>query len=327
MLLPSSPTLSSASSSFGSPVNESSKERPASPGPLLPPAPPPKAFKAYGQGYQYAENWQNPLPEFIVNSSYTHPTQVGVSPAATAGAAATAAGASAVDSGDGGYDNRRSTAHTHHESASSLHRSGTVGSKDTGIMQEAVWIEPEEAPWYKRITRQQWLVGGVTFLGILAVLLAILGAMGKLTGSDDAATSGAASSSSSTTTTTGGPTSTSTTALPQSTGDVKISCNDKSTFFPNINMVFTDKSQPDFSNATATAEECCAACFESDISCAGWQFDGTNKFTPCIRMFLEDGNANRDDKCPQGRAASTTFSGGGNKVAGMGPCSGRVIQG
>ncbi|KAK4222329.1 hypothetical protein QBC38DRAFT_86866 [Podospora fimiseda] len=353
MLPPSSPTLSSVSSS--SPLDGSSNERshrpvshpspspsPSPPPPPTPaPAPPPKAaFKAYGQSYQYAENWQNPLPEFIFNSSYTHPAQIGV-------AVTTPTGSPTAAEVDGASydDNRRNTTYTHYTTngpTSSLHRSGTVASKETGVImqppqEEAIWIEPEEAPWYKRITRQQWLIAGVSFLGILAVLLAILGAMGKLTGSDDADTFSSASSTTSSTAT-NSPTSstTSTTSRPQPTGDVKISCNDKSTFFTEINMVFTDKSDPDYSNATATAEECCVACLEAssaadnDSSCAGWLFDPGNKFTPCVRMFLNGGDGNNgggDKQCPQGKAASTTFGGVGKKVGGMGPCSGRAISG
>ena len=69
----------------------------------------------------------------------------------------------------------------------SSHRPETVGSKESDMQhhnhQEAVWVEPEEAPWYKKITKLQWLIFTVCFLGITAVLLAILGAMGVFTGS------------------------------------------------------------------------------------------------------------------------------------------------
>ncbi|KAK4168758.1 hypothetical protein QBC43DRAFT_105965 [Cladorrhinum sp. PSN259] len=319
---PSSPSSQSSSSS-SSPIDDPKEERPVSRGSLLPLAAPPKAFKKYGQDYEYAETWQNPLPELIVSNSYTHPAQVGVPPAVGPSAAGAAATAAAIGSGDGGYDTGSTAAH--HDNASSHRRSGTVGSKEAA-MQESVWVEPVEPPWYKKITRQQWLISGVTFLGILAVLLAILGAMGKLTGSDsDAASSGGAASSSSVTTT-AGPTSTSATALPSATSAVKIACNDKSTFFTGINVILIDKAKFDVSNATATAEDCCVACLEADQSCAAWQFEEGNQFTPCLRMFLTDDNPNKDDKCPQGRAVSSTFTHKGQKVAGMGPCSDKAIQ-
>jgi hypothetical protein len=65
--------------------------------------------------------------------------------------------------------------------ASSSHRPDTAGTKEI-VIQEDVYEPYREEPWYRRISRLAWLVISLTTLGIVAVLLAILGAMGFFSG-------------------------------------------------------------------------------------------------------------------------------------------------
>lgn len=119
------------------------------------------AFKSYGQDYQYAETWANPLPEIV-----TFPQ---------ADAGQSAAGASQA----GGDAANEATAE--HEGAPSSHRPDTAGTKEAA-MHEDVWVEPPDAPWYRRISKVGRLIIAVTALGTTGVVLAILGAMGLFSG-------------------------------------------------------------------------------------------------------------------------------------------------
>ena len=108
----------------------------------------------------------------------------------------------------------------------------------------------------------------------------------------------------------------------------RIACDDASTYFKSVAWAGADGGSgfnADFGMAAKSEEDCCAACRDADKSCAGWVFEANNTFTPCTRLLLKDNNPNKDDKCPQGRVASTTFQDGGEMVAGLGPCSGKAI--
>ncbi|KAJ4302511.1 hypothetical protein N0V88_002660 [Collariella sp. IMI 366227] len=111
-----------------------------------------------GQDQGYAENWHNPLPEIV----FTTPTTTTIATPPLAGADGATEGTSPID-----------TISSHHPD--------TVGTKESA-MHEDVWVEPKETPWYRRISKLAWIIIAMTIVGVLAVLLAILGAMGILTG-------------------------------------------------------------------------------------------------------------------------------------------------
>lgn len=113
--------------------------------PLASPSGPSQPFKNFGQDYQFAETWDNPPPELVVNSAQ---------PFAGEG----------VSQADGAQENG------HNEES----------SRESYRKEAAVWVPPPEAPWYKKITFMQWAVSSICTVGITAVILAILGAMGKL---------------------------------------------------------------------------------------------------------------------------------------------------
>lgn len=120
------------------------------------------ATKKFGQDYQFAETWSNPPPEFVVGS--------GSPPAATATAGASGLG------GDGADEANTTTTNP----------DGSMKERDSN--QEAVWTPPED-PWYRRFANMKWMIIGITTLGITAVILAILGAMGILTGQSSSSSS------------------------------------------------------------------------------------------------------------------------------------------
>jgi hypothetical protein len=131
------------------------------------PASPHSPLKTYGQDYRYAETLQNPFPEVVVcssaaNTPHTAPTLV----------AAVAVG------GDGT---------TAEHATRSSHRPDTARSKEP-LMPEDIRVEPREAPWYKTISRRKWAAIIICTIGITGVVLAILGAMNKLSGKRSAAT-------------------------------------------------------------------------------------------------------------------------------------------
>lgn len=120
-------------------------------------------FKTFGQDYQYAETLQNPFPEVIFSgpANATH-SAASTSPAAVSGI-------------DGTNESPAD-----HDTRSSL-RLGTPGSKEPA-MSENVWVEPAEVPWYKTISKGRWAAIIICTVGITGVVLAILGAMNKLSG-------------------------------------------------------------------------------------------------------------------------------------------------
>ncbi|KAK0737399.1 hypothetical protein B0T21DRAFT_347770 [Apiosordaria backusii] len=292
-----------------------------------PPPPPRKEFKAYGQDYQYAETWSNPLPEFIVHNRGSKDYHPGALEAGTAGVpggigAATGAGPG-PESVDGTQDTGASM--DYHESVSQ-HRPDTVGSKGS-VIREAVWVPPPEKPWYRKLSHLQWLIGTVTVLGILAVVLAILGAMGILSGTAGTeSTSDAANS-----TTSAIPTSTSTTsstaARPTPT-NLNDFCKDSSSFLSDVDP-FNTKADGDSGkvawslDSSASAEVCCNTCFNTP-DCAGWIYTGVD-FTPCTLFTLKGTFAESKDRdtCPSGQAGMITFGrkNGEKATAGRGPCS------
>ncbi|KAK0671380.1 hypothetical protein QBC41DRAFT_315645 [Cercophora samala] len=293
-----------------------------------PPPPPRKEFKAYGQDYQYAETWTNPLPEFIVHNPGTKNDHPGALEAGTAGVTggigATTGAGPRPESIDGTQD---TSASMDYHGNVSPHHPDTVGSKGS-VMREAVWVPPYEKPWYKRLTHLQWLIATVTVLGILAVVLAILGAMGILTGtagtqstSDTANnTTGDASTSSSTP-------SSSSSARPSPT-NIDNFCKDSASFLTSVDIYGIQVSDGEFSNppefdSSTTPEGCCNACFKTP-DCAGWLLTGT-EFTPCSLFIFKNkfGEAENKDMCPSGQADKITFKkkDGEKGVAARGRCS------
>lgn len=105
----------------------------------------PPGLKNFGQDYQFAETWANPPPEFVVGSSQPPAVEE-------------------LSQADGVQEN-----------------GGNEGSsRESYPKAPAVWVPPPEAPWYKKITFMQWAVSSICTVGITAVIIAILGAMGKL---------------------------------------------------------------------------------------------------------------------------------------------------
>ncbi|KAK4682371.1 hypothetical protein QC764_115790 [Podospora pseudoanserina] len=302
-----------------------------SPPPPPPPPPPPrKEFKAYGQDYQYAETWSNPLPEFIVHNPGTKNDDPGALEAGTAGVTggigATTRAGPRPESLDGTQD---TSASMDYQGNISHHRPDTVGSKGS-VMREAVWVPPYEKPWYRKLTHLQWLIATVTVLGILAVVLAILGAMGILTGTAGTqSTSGAGNSTSSGASTSSSTTSSSPVRPSPTSQNLDNFCKDSGSFLKDVGIYSiqvdgTTNWEQGFDSAT-TAELCCNACFEAS-NCAGWLHTGID-FTPCTLFSLKEGifdEAKDKDKCPRGQANEITFKEDNAKKgasAARGPCS------
>ncbi|KAK4178249.1 hypothetical protein QBC36DRAFT_108802 [Triangularia setosa] len=295
--------------------------------PPPPPPPPRKEFKAYGQDYQYAETWSNPLPEFIVHSPGSkndHPGALEAGMAGvTGGIAATTGAGPGPESIDGTQDTSASM--DYHESVSQR-RPDTVGSKGSA-MREAVWVPPYEKPWYRKLTHLQWLIGTVTFLGILAVVLAILGAMGILTGTVSTESNSDAANS----TTSGTPTSTSTKSSPSSARPTPTNidnfCKDTSSFLTDVDSFNTRVEGGKLAwslDSSTSAELCCNGCFNTP-DCAAWMYTGV-EFTPCTLFTLNGAFAESKDKekCPSGQAGTITFARNINRPdvkAARGPCS------
>jgi len=259
------------------------------------------ATKKFGQDYQFAETWSNPPPEFVVGS--------GSPPAATATAGASGLG------GDGADEANTTTTNP----------DGSMKERDSN--QEAVWTPPED-PWYRRFANMKWMIIGITTLGITAVILAILGAMGILTGQSSSSSAGDSSPSSTTSsssilsmsqTTTF---STSTTAGPRPTG-IANECSNNSKFKSDILMVQgtspTDTGM-DFPAGRESAEECCSACYQTE-NCIGWLHNPDTQYTPCTIIFLKVKKTGQSGgMCPLGKSL-TVFTGGAKMSAGVGPCS------
>ncbi|KAH6628206.1 hypothetical protein F5144DRAFT_622185 [Chaetomium tenue] len=291
-------------------------------------------FKTFGQEYQYAETLQNPFPEVIFSG-----------PANTAHNAASTSPA-AVGGIDGTNDSPAD------QDAGSSLRFGTPGSKEPA-MHEDVWVEPAEAPWYKTISRGRWAAIIICTVGITGVVLAILGAMNKLSGersdssdpspdfptpidmsADQTSSSNTPSPAESTSAT---PTTfvTSTTSgitKPTNTPTTKIDCHDPSSFLTPISWIGTTVGayKTEFaSTGHQAASGCCSACQgRVEGGCAGWLHNPSSQFTPCTLVVIDVDQADKGDakNCPRGRAATTLFlagvaEDGGNGTAGMGPCA------
>lgn len=123
-----------------------------------------QTFKAYGQDYQFAETWANPPPEFVVST--------GAVPRGNQNPGLLEE-AHANGGGNGGAANLASIG-------------GSFKTKESQQTAdeppEVIWVPPSDKPWYKRSGKLWWMIGGITTLGIIAVVLAILGALGMLGG-------------------------------------------------------------------------------------------------------------------------------------------------
>ncbi|KAK3330687.1 hypothetical protein B0H66DRAFT_528031 [Apodospora peruviana] len=272
-----------------------------------------QSFKAYGQDYQFAETWNNPPPELVVDNGQS-----------SAAAESTQA--------DGTQE--------HSQSEAISKTPGGIWSKDA-----AVWVPPPEEPWYKRIPKMWWIIGGVILVGITVVVLAILGAMnlltshtsvsltpvphapdsfssGKLIQSSTSDVSAAAAPSSSGLSSSASGTSTTTSAHSNPTTVIK-NCSDSSSLIKDVlwmglNILYDSN----FDGAGArTSEQCCKSCFASARGCAGWFYNSSNIYTPCTQVLVRSDQAGADSKCPKGYADSTLYTLGGGGVAGIGPCS------
>ncbi|AEO65579.1 uncharacterized protein THITE_2112701 [Thermothielavioides terrestris NRRL 8126] len=109
----------------------------------------------------YTETLPNPPPEFL-----------GFEPAnRTENLAATLG----VGGGDGA-----------HEGATELDTFPSIGRDNDGskerVFHEAVYVEPPPTPWYKTISKGRWLGVAICLVGSTAVILAILGALNRLSG-------------------------------------------------------------------------------------------------------------------------------------------------
>lgn len=120
-----------------------------------------QTFKSYGQDYQFAETWANPPPEFVVSTGVTNNDQ---NPGLLEEAHPNSGG-------NGGAANLASIGGSFR----------TKESQHTADEQpEVIWVPPSDKPWYKKIAKLWWMIGGISTLGIIAVILAILGALGML---------------------------------------------------------------------------------------------------------------------------------------------------
>ncbi|KAK3497777.1 uncharacterized protein B0T23DRAFT_402862 [Neurospora hispaniola] len=288
-----------------------------------------QTFKSYGQDYQFAETWANPPPEFVVSTGVANNDQ---NPGLLEEAHHN-------NGGNGGAANLASIGGSFK----------TKESQHTADEQpEVIWVPPSDKPWYKKIAKLWWMIGGISTLGIIAVILAILGALGMLDShhnksvvlhTNDPYPSGTSTSLTSTSTppestasatssiepsslSTG--TSTLPAASPTSTNLAK-QCTDTSTFIEHLAWMGTEVGGYEATyDAASSSKECCNRCFNGDPGCAGWMYDGANKFTPCTKVMVTKDEGNPNKQCPKGKAAATFFSQNPDKkvVGGIGPCSG-----
>ncbi|KAM7205246.1 hypothetical protein V8F33_001077 [Rhypophila sp. PSN 637] len=249
-------------------------------------------MKEYGQEYQFAESWANPLPELVAGS--------GAPPAAAAAAAA-------VPQADGIQE------HT-----------GFDGFGLGCNIKESVWVPPPEQPWYKRIHNKWWIIGGITLVGTIGVIMAILA--GTNTFGNRSSLPATSSSTATSTTSVSNPTATSTTSSSQPTSTANPNpnlikdCSNKESYLTDIQwMIGGVGGSTKFSNANS-AEACCKECFGGGPGCAGWIYNGTSPYTPCTKHMLDGKASGGDDKCPAGYN-TPTFTKGGNGIAGTGPCA------
>ncbi|KAK0733797.1 hypothetical protein B0T26DRAFT_736665 [Lasiosphaeria miniovina] len=286
-------------------------------------------YKAFGQQYQYAETWSNPLPEIAFGGG-GHGGETSQGPVAASQA-------------DGGADSEVEHAERRGVNEASalppdLARTSYSGSLFRGT--EVTWVPPTPDPWYKRVPKMYWLYGAIITVGTIGVILAILGGMGMLSAQNSTmaawatpavltSTSSAAVPPASTTTASG--TSTSSSAAPSSTTTraaptgVPQSCTNTSSFIDNIRFISGDYQNYNTSFGKAdSAEGCCSLCYAGTQGCVGWLYEDKNPFTPCSLAIISGSEPGPDAKCPHGYAAQTIFSSNGMGdpgVAGMGPCS------
>ncbi|KAL2258663.1 hypothetical protein VTK26DRAFT_7952 [Humicola hyalothermophila] len=237
-----------------------------------------EAHRTFGQSYQYAETWQNPPPQLLFsgNPDETSPPF-------------------------GGGDAANET--TGDAEAGSAHRPEAPGAKEA-VMPEHVWTPPPDEPWYRKVSKLAWLIIAVTTLGVTAVVLAILGAMGILTGSRSGETvlapagsgtannpSGSGALDGATSSTAGaGPASSTTASLRPTATTLPTACANPSTFLTGLTWAGTDAGTDDTSfSAARTAQDCCESCFARDRGCAGWLFSGANAYTPCTKIIVSRG--------------------------------------
>ncbi|KAL0475478.1 hypothetical protein QR685DRAFT_550068 [Neurospora intermedia] len=266
-----------------------------------------QTFKSYGQDYQFAETWANPPPEFVVSTGVTNNDQ---NPGLLEEAHPNSGG-------NGGAANLASIGGSFR----------TKESQHTADEQpEVIWVPPSDKPWYKKIAKLWWMIGGISTLGIIAVILAILGALGMLdshhNNTPPESTASATSSIEPSSLSTG--TSTLPAASPTSTNPAK-QCTDTSAFIEHLAWMGTEVGGYEATyDAASSGKECCNRCFNGDPGCAGWMYDGANKFTPCTKVMVTKDEGDPNKQCPKGKAAATFFSQNPDKkvVGGIGPCSG-----
>ncbi|KAL2268838.1 hypothetical protein VTJ83DRAFT_3684 [Remersonia thermophila] len=227
-------------------------------------APPPsrQPFKTYGQNYRYAETFHNPFPEVVC-----------VGPASTPAPAAVGVGATADEGISGASAAANTPAAAEHDAQSSFFQNDTSGASKEGsgtVPEAALWAEPPETPWYKTISKRRWLAILVCTVGITGVVLAILGAMNKLSGEGTtdvpaipASNETSSSARTSTATTTSSTISSSTRQTSSSTPSAAplIDCSSPETFLTSVTWVGTDvgKYKGEFAQA-ASPEACCRSC-------------------------------------------------------------------
>jgi hypothetical protein len=123
--------------------------------------------RASSREHEYSETLQNPLPEVVCYGPESSAQNV---PAA-----------SQVGGGDGANEGG-----SEHHSRSSL-RPDIQRNKEPGF-NDAPSIESLELPWYRTISRGRWAAIVICLVGSTAVVLAILGAMNRLSGNNRSAT-------------------------------------------------------------------------------------------------------------------------------------------
>lgn len=98
-------------------------------------------------------------------------------------------------------------------------------------------------------------------------------------------------------------------------------CSNKDSYVSNLSFVGIKNPYRTSYERADNDEGCCKNCFDAD-GCAGWYFDGTNQFTPCAQLILNQMLDNADDTCPKGYS-STIFTKSKNNsgTGGVGPCS------
>ncbi|KAK3383472.1 hypothetical protein B0T24DRAFT_50674 [Lasiosphaeria ovina] len=270
-------------------------------------------YKAFGQQYQYAETWSNPLPEIAFGGG-GHGDE-------------TSQGPVAASQTDGGADSDVEHAERRRVNEASalppdLARTSYSGSLFRGA--EVTWVPPTPDPWYKRVPKMYWLYGAIITVGTIGVILAILGGMGMLSAQNSAAARPASTTTASGTSTSSSAAPSSTTTRAAPTG-VPQSCTNTSSFIDNIRFISGDYQNYNTNFGKAdSAEGCCSLCYANTQGCVGWLYEDKNAFTPCALAVISGSEPGPDAKCPNGYAAQTTFSSNGigdPGVAGMGPCS------